>query len=275
MKYNLLAAVAAAALVASGALAQAQENPRKDEKPAVEKSETRPAAAPMAEKGEAPRAAQMEKTEPRAAQAEPRKEGAETKPSAQSEQRPDTAAKQPTETTKQTAEKRPATENMAPKRMAEPSSAQEKKSTERAENGAEQPAKRAQAEAEPQKPEARSGAAETRGQPKVVGTAEKSPEHATRVSEILMKNARSENVNIDINVGVRVPESVTVYPMPEEVLAFAPEYRGDDYFIANDQVVFVAPDSHEIVGAIEYEGRAAAEEDSTRVAGARPCPVEN
>ena len=273
MKYNLLAAVAAAALVASGALAQAQENPRKDEKPAVEKSETRPATAPKAETGEAPRAAQMEKKEPSAAQAEPRKEG-ETKQSAQSEERPNAATKQPAEK-KQTAEKKPATENMAPKRMAEPSSAQEKKPTERAQNGAAQPAQRTQAGAEPQKPEQRTGAAETRGQPKVVGTAEKSPEHAAKVSDILMKNARSENVNIEINVGVRVPESVTIYPMPEEVIAFAPEYQGDEYFIANDQVVFVSPDSHEIVGAIEYEGRAAAEDDSTRVAGARPCPVEN
>jgi len=87
-----------------------------------------------------------------------------------------------------------------------------------------------------------------------------------------MRSGHRENVNIDVRVGVRIPETVAIYPVPEEVVSFAPEFRGYDYFIENDQIVFVAPSTHEVVGMIEYEGRAAA--DETRLSGARPCPVE-
>jgi hypothetical protein len=98
------------------------------------------------------------------------------------------------------------------------------------------------------------------GQPRVIGKARISDEHATRLREVLQGHGAREHAGIDIDVGVRVPDSVTVYPLPAEVIAIAPEYRGYDYFIDdNDEVVFVSPDTHEIVGAIEYEGRAAAD----------------
>ena len=118
--------------------------------------------------------------------------------------------------------------------------------------------------------------AEHRGPARVKGNIKVSSEHATRISEILSRNARRSNVNVNIRVGERVPEGVEIEPLPTEVIALAPEYRGYDYFVENDEIVFVSPESHEIVGSIDYdEGRAASEETTTRVAGARPCPVEN
>ena len=47
--------------------------------------------------------------------------------------------------------------------------------------------------------------------------------HATRVSESLRREARPERVNVDIRVGVRVPESVQIRPLPQEVIAIVPE----------------------------------------------------
>jgi len=116
-------------------------------------------------------------------------------------------------------------------------------------------------------------AGDGRGQPRLVGNVRTSTEHASRATDILMRGGRRENANIEVTVGARVPESVAIYPIPAEVLAFAPEYREYNYFIDNDEIVFVTPQSHEIVGMIEYEGRAAST-DETRVAGARPCPIE-
>jgi len=266
MKYTLLTAVASAALMASGVLTQAQENPRHDERPGAEKSEVRPMASPKAQQREAPRAAQVDQRQDDSAA--PRAEPREAPRAAQMDQRNDQGA--------------------VPRRAAEPNQAQERKPVERAQNGAERPDQRS-AERPEQRPRVgatdeqrtRTGATERRGEPRVVGRVQTSPENASRVTDILTRNAQSENVNIDINVGVRVPESVTVYPVPDDVLAFAPEYEGYDYFIDNGEVVFVAPDSHEIVAAIDYEGRAAAVDQGTnvdetpRVAGARPCPVEN
>jgi hypothetical protein len=83
-----------------------------------------------------------------------------------------------------------------------------------------------------------------------------------------------EHVGVNIRVGERIPESVTVRPLPPDVVELVPEYRGYDYFIdSDDEIVFVAPQTHEIVGMIDYEGRAAST-DETRVSGARPCPPE-
>jgi len=113
------------------------------------------------------------------------------------------------------------------------------------------------------------------GQAQVRGNVHMSSEHATRVSETLRRDMQPEHVNVDIRVGERLPSSVQIRPLPQEVIAIVPEYRGYDYFIdENDEIVFVSPQSHEIVGMIQYEGRAASE-DVTRARGARPCPTED
>jgi hypothetical protein len=118
---------------------------------------------------------------------------------------------------------------------------------------------------------------EAHGQARVQGNVKMSSEHATRVSETLRRVGRPEHVDIDLRVGVRVPETVTVRPLPEDVIAIVPEYRGYDYFIdENDEIVFVAPQTHEVVGMIDYEGRAASDDANyTRVGASRPCPTEN
>jgi hypothetical protein len=116
---------------------------------------------------------------------------------------------------------------------------------------------------------------EGRGQARVQGNVKMSSEHANRVSETLMRQGRRESVHIDVRVGARVPETVQLRPLPADVIAFVPEYRGYDYFIdESDEIVFVAPQTHEIVGMIEYEGRAASEDNYNNVGGSRPCPTE-
>ena len=114
------------------------------------------------------------------------------------------------------------------------------------------------------------------GRPRVEGNLKLSGEHATRVSETLRRTGHRENVNINVRVGVRVPETVRFQPLPEDVVAIVPEYRGYDYFIdVSDEIVFVSPQTHEVVGMIDYEapqhGRAS---DSSRVIVAREldCP---
>ena len=267
MRSKLLAAAAAIAIVATGvvASANAQDNPQHEQRPGAEPM--KPQAAPKA----APNAGQMERREtPNAAQMERRE------PAVKSEA---TAPPRGAEGERREPARRDAQEMKRPERGAQ-----------QEENRAEPPRRNEAmkpAAAEPQRetrPAERTGQNDNRGiapgaergQPRVLGKAHLSDEHAARVRDALSRSAHREHVDFAIDVGARVPESVIVRPLPAEVIALAPDYRGDDYFIDdNDEIVFVSPETHEIVGTIQYEGRATAVDEPTRVVGARPCPVEN
>lgn len=289
LKYKLMTAVASFAFVAAGVAAQAQDNPKRAERPANEKAETpTPATAPKGET--APQAAQMERKEV---------QGQESK-SAQEpmkQESPKAAATDRKENPKaaETEQKEPAKASNAERKEQAPKAAETERhetpkaaQTDRKEmkgdtQGAKETPRAAQMRDEKKdnmKPAANEPAqkndarAEGRGPVRAEGKVRISSEHATRVSETLLREARRERVDFDVRVGVRVPEKITVRPLPEDVIAIVPEYRGYDYFVdSNDDIVFVSPETHEIVGTIDYEGRAAAEERPMH--GARPCPIEN
>jgi hypothetical protein len=69
---------------------------------------------------------------------------------------------------------------------------------------------------------------------------------------------RANNVNISINVGTRLPQSVRLVPVPAAIIAIVPEYRSYRYVVLNDQVCIVEPNSYEIVEIIPVSGQAAA-----------------
>jgi hypothetical protein len=58
------------------------------------------------------------------------------------------------------------------------------------------------------------------------------------------------NVNFGINVGTRVPRTVHVAVLPEDLVRIVPEYRGFDYFLVGDEIVIVDPRTLEIVAVI-------------------------
>jgi hypothetical protein len=279
MKMKFLAAAAAIAIIASGVVATAQEkqeNPKHEQRPAAERVE--PKVAPKAEPGA--KAAEGERRE------QPRAEGATNNqpPRTGEAQRTDTprAAETEQRNAPKAGERRNAAEMDKQNGAAEPrkNDAEQQGGPREERRVGENPDTR-NAPKVGEKPDPRNAPRtaqhdEAHGQPRVIGNVKSSQEHATRLREALRGHGQREHAGIDINVGVRVPESVTIYPLPAEVIAIAPEYRGYDYFIDdNDEVVFVSPETHEVVGAIEYEGRAASDESTVNVAGARPCPVEN
>lgn len=279
MKNKLLAAVASFAFVATGVAAMAQDNPKDKERPAAERMEPKaPAAAPKAEA--APKAAQMERQEPKG------QEHMKGQPPMKGE------APKAAETERKEAPKAAQTERKEMKGGAEPGkeapkAAQTQERKDGMKSNAQTPENRT-AEPAQQRPATRTGAKdvdgksprtaerpEGRGQVKAMGKVKMSNEHAVKVGEALRRDARPQRVDIDIRVGVRVPEQVEIRPLPTEIVTIVPEYRGFDYFIdSDDEIVFVSPETHEIVGTIQYEGRAASE-DATHVRAAKPCPVED
>jgi hypothetical protein len=84
-------------------------------------------------------------------------------------------------------------------------------------------------------------------------------EQTTKISAVIKKtNVRPvTNINFSLSVGVAVPASVTLTPIPADIVAIVPEYRGYDFFLANDEIVIVEPQTKKIVTVISSSTQAA------------------
>ncbi|MGJ0509304.1 MAG: DUF1236 domain-containing protein [Methylocystis sp.] len=67
----------------------------------------------------------------------------------------------------------------------------------------------------------------------------------------VINEARSNLRQVCVRVGDRVPESVDIEPVPRSISAEAPDVERFDYFVLNDQVVLVDPDTRIVVDMIE------------------------
>jgi hypothetical protein len=73
-----------------------------------------------------------------------------------------------------------------------------------------------------------------------------------RQTIIQQKNApRVTSVNFTVSVGTVVPTTVTVAVLPARVIEIYPQWRGYRYFIYEERIIIVEPDSLRIVFIIE------------------------
>jgi hypothetical protein len=56
-----------------------------------------------------------------------------------------------------------------------------------------------------------------------------------------------QDLNIELRQGIEVPDRVTLQTFPEEVWREAPELREVRYFVIQDEVVLVDPDTREVI----------------------------
>jgi hypothetical protein len=79
-----------------------------------------------------------------------------------------------------------------------------------------------------------------------------SSEQKTRIKESIGHNrsARVDHVDFSLSVGTRVPRTVHVVVLPEEIVRIVPEYRGYKYIIVGDEIVILDPDTLEIVAIL-------------------------
>jgi hypothetical protein len=92
----------------------------------------------------------------------------------------------------------------------------------------------------------------TIGQGSAAGSAKLSTEQRTKITSIIkQRKVEPTKLNVSISVGTRVPASVHLYPLPVEVVAVYPAWRGYEYILVGDQIVVINPRSHEIVAIIE------------------------
>lgn len=101
-----------------------------------------------------------------------------------------------------------------------------------------------------------SQAAQPSGQQPSGQAAATTPQQRTQIATtIQQQNVSPVRVNFAVNVGVAVPTSVRLAPLPDTIVSIVPQYRGYNYFVTEQQIVIVEPASHRIVEVLPMEGR--------------------
>src|SRR6476660_3765186 len=126
------------------------------------------------------------------------------------------------------------------------------------------------AESQPKDKSGTKGTAETQTKQQDKGSASRSDKSGDRVQlseqqrtsvhQTVLKERnvnRVNQVNFSISVGSRVPRSVHLVALPAAVITLVPQYRGYQYFVANDEICIVEPSSYEIIEVIPASGKSA------------------
>lgn len=81
------------------------------------------------------------------------------------------------------------------------------------------------------------------------GSVEITTEQKTEIRNVIVESdTEPVSVDFDIDVGVAVPETVTLHPLPPRIIELVPAYRSYVYFILPDRrIVIVEPSTHKIV----------------------------
>ncbi len=64
------------------------------------------------------------------------------------------------------------------------------------------------------------------------------------------RSARLDRVDFSISVGVRVPRTVHVVRVSDEIIRIVPQYRGFLYIVVRDELLIIDPDTYEIVAVV-------------------------
>jgi hypothetical protein len=78
-------------------------------------------------------------------------------------------------------------------------------------------------------------------------------EQRTKIRQTVLagNNApRADKVTFSVNVGTVVPRTVRVVEVPETLVEIHPEWRGFRYFVYNDEIIIVEPDTLKIVAIV-------------------------
>lgn len=61
---------------------------------------------------------------------------------------------------------------------------------------------------------------------------------------------RVGHVDFSVNVGTRVPRTIHLAPVPQDIVVIEPAWRGFEYFLVGDEIVVVDPATLEIVAVL-------------------------
>jgi hypothetical protein len=117
--------------------------------------------------------------------------------------------------------------------------------------------KDAQGQNQPQKGDAQKSDTQRQGETEHQGgsntTVNLTTEQRTKIRETVLTGSnapRVSNVTFAVNVGTVIPRTVRVVEVPEPLIEIHPEWRGFRYFVYNDEIIVVEPDSLRIVAVV-------------------------
>jgi hypothetical protein len=101
----------------------------------------------------------------------------------------------------------------------------------------------------PGQQEQQTGQSEQQPSTETTGSIDINTEQRTQVTQIFREEkAEPVDIDIDVNVGVVVPRTVTLRPLPPRVIEIVPAYRGYEYFVlADGRIIIVEPGTLKIV----------------------------
>jgi hypothetical protein len=79
-------------------------------------------------------------------------------------------------------------------------------------------------------------------------------EQRTKIRDVVFKESnapRVSKVDFSLNVGTVVPRTVRVVEVPDVIVQVHPQWRGYRYFIVNEQLVIVEPNTLKIVAIVD------------------------
>ena len=65
-----------------------------------------------------------------------------------------------------------------------------------------------------------------------------------------LHDRRGARLDLTLEMGAAVPDTVELAPFPDEIFADDPELRDYEYFVTEDEIVLVAPETREVVEII-------------------------
>ena len=85
------------------------------------------------------------------------------------------------------------------------------------------------------------------------GAANLTSEQRTKITAAFKSHraAPITNVNFSISVGAKVPRTVHFTPLPSEIIAIYPAWRGYDYIVVREEILIIDPHTGEIVAILE------------------------
>jgi len=78
-------------------------------------------------------------------------------------------------------------------------------------------------------------------------------EQKTTIRQTVLTSSapRVSNVNFDVKVGIVVPRTVRIAPLPATLISIEPTWRGYMYFVYQDEIIVVEPNTLRIVAGLE------------------------
>ena len=68
------------------------------------------------------------------------------------------------------------------------------------------------------------------------------------------RRASNQRIDIEVNVGTRLPARVHPRPLPRTVVEVLPQYRGYEFVMVRDEIAIVRPGTREVVDMIHQPG---------------------